>query len=99
MTLETLTRSLPVRYFAPFDASGRIDLMLYVRYAHVFLRRNLAVIAAIELLQWPLTGIPCFSDQPLPLWWQIVSNVAVIPFGLMATLSACVLLDGWKNRL
>jgi hypothetical protein len=67
--------------------------MLLVLHAATYLRRNLAIIALLMMLQ-PLTGQPQWAWlPPAPNIRSMLLSVAVLPFGLMAGLCACILID------
>lgn len=93
MNTQPILRSLPMRYVFPFDAKGHFDLMLLVRHAATYLRRNLAAIALLVLLA-PLTGQSLWAWPPSPpTLWSMLLSVAITPFGLMASVCACILID------
>lgn len=91
MHIKPILRSLPMRYVFPFDAQGRFDLMLLVRNAATYLWRNLAIVALLALLQ-PLTGQPQWAWLPQN-GWSLVLSLAILPFGVMASVCACILID------
>jgi len=65
--------------------------MLLVLHAATYLRRNLAIIALLMMLQ-PLTGQPQWAWLP-QTGWSLALSLAIMPFGLMAGVCACILID------
>ncbi len=65
--------------------------MLLVRHAATYLWRNLAIIALLVMLQ-PLTGQSQWAWLP-QTGWSLVLSLAIFPFGLMAGICACILID------
>lgn len=98
--MTALTRTALFRYVFPFNTEGRFDILMFARNAAVYLRRNLFVVGVIVLLQGPLIGIPSWSMQMPQTWWQIAYMLSIFPFGTMATIAVCILLDPSlpKNR-
>jgi hypothetical protein len=91
--MRFFTRPALVRYFFPFDAEGRLDILGWWFHRYAYLRRNLLACIVLLCLQEPLVGMPLTSTTMPHTVWQILYLALFIPFGTVATASAVMILD------
>lgn len=87
------------RYFFPLDEQGELRLDYYVLHVRTYLRRNLLVFCCMIALQQPLTGVSPLAPAAMPsTLWQVLYFLAMMPFGIMATVCALLYWDLRKRR-
>ena len=91
--MHQFTRLALVRYFFPFDTEGRLDILGWWSYRHTFLRRNILVCLALLSLQNRLVGMPLTITAMPHTVWQALYLGLFVPFGIVASASAVMILD------